>query len=90
MSSSRPLPKAYYQYLHELQAVDFVLVELSLYLDTHGDDTQALAQFQQFQKRKHNLVAQFESSFGPLYEYGGSPTDPKHWEWADPPWPWQV
>ncbi|EPZ41601.1 MULTISPECIES: spore coat protein CotJB [Alicyclobacillus] len=90
MSSEKSLPKAYYQYLHELQAVDFVLVELSLYLDTHRDDTQALAQLQQFQKRKHNLVAQFEASFGPLYQYGESQTDAKHWAWADAPWPWQV
>ncbi|MCL6489696.1 MAG: spore coat protein CotJB, partial [Alicyclobacillus mali] len=53
--TTESLPKAYYQYLQELQAIDFVLVDLTLYLDTHPDDEQALAQFKQFQKRKHNL-----------------------------------
>ncbi|MFD1677437.1 spore coat protein CotJB [Alicyclobacillus fodiniaquatilis] len=87
---SEKLPKAYYQYLHELQSVDFVLVELTLYLDTHPDDATALAQFQQFQKRKENLVQQFESAFGPLYQYGGSPNNTNKWEWSEAPWPWQV
>ncbi|WAH38346.1 spore coat protein CotJB [Alicyclobacillus dauci] len=87
---SGTVPKQYYQYMHELQSVDFVLVELTLYLDTHPDDKQALAQFQQFQKRKQNLVQQFESAFGPMYEFGMSPADGTSWKWAETPWPWQV
>ncbi|WP_067619769.1 spore coat protein CotJB [Alicyclobacillus acidiphilus] len=90
--SDRPktMPKAYYQYLQELQAVDFVLCELTLYLDTHPDDQQALAQFGQYQKRKHNLMAQFESAFGPLHEFGVSPISGNTWTWSQTPWPWQV
>ncbi len=85
----RVVPKAYYQYMHELQAVDFVLVELTLYLDTHPDDTQAFAQFTQFQKRKQSLMQQFESTFGPLREYGNS-LSLDRWTWSEGPWPWQV
>ncbi|GMA56360.1 spore coat protein JB [Alicyclobacillus sacchari] len=84
------MPKAYYQYLHELQSIDFVLCELTLYLDTHPDDEQALAQFTQFQKRKHNLMTQFEAAFGPLYEFGVSPISGNKWTWSQTPWPWQV
>lgn len=87
---SHTMPKAYYHYLHELQAVDFVLCDLTLYLDTHPDDKKALAQFQQFQKRKHSLVQQYEAAFGPLYEFGVSPSDSNRWTWSDTPWPWQV
>ncbi|MCF8567287.1 spore coat protein CotJB [Alicyclobacillus tolerans] len=75
--------------MSELQAVDFVLVELTLYLDTHPDDQQALAQFGQFQRRKASLMQQFESQFGSLREYGNSPVGSK-WTWAEGPWPWQV
>lgn len=84
------MPKAYYQYLLELQTVDFVLNELTLYLDTHPGDNKALAQFKQFQKRKHNLVQRFEASFGPLYGTGVSPAGSDAWRWRESPWPWQV
>ncbi|MDP9727210.1 spore coat protein CotJB [Alicyclobacillus sp. TC] len=79
----------YYHYLQELQAVDFVLVDLTLYLDTHPNDSAALAQFQQFQKRKANLMSQFEAKFGPLQQYGNSPTG-ESWAWSNTPWPWQI
>lgn len=88
--TTQPMPKAYYQYMLELQTVDFVLVDLNLYLDTHPNDTKALAQFQQFQKRKHNLVQQYEAAFGPLYGEGVSPVAGDKWTWRDAPWPWQV
>lgn len=84
------MSKAYYQYLHELQTIDFVLVDLNLYLDTHPTDTKAIAQFQQFQKRKQNLVSQFEAAFGPLYGTGMSPVPGSSYTWAQTPWPWQV
>ncbi|MCL6445517.1 MAG: spore coat protein CotJB [Alicyclobacillus sp.] len=83
------MPREYYQMLSELQSVDFVLVELSLYLDTHQDDTQALTQFSQYQRRKQVLTQQFEALFGPLHEYGNSPAG-QSWGWAEGPWPWQV
>lgn len=36
----QPLPEHFYTMLQELQAIDFVLVELTLYLDTHPLDVQ--------------------------------------------------
>jgi spore coat protein JB len=86
---SKPVPATYYSFMQELQAVDFVLVELTLYLDTHPDDDQALAQFNQFQRRKRTLMRQFEENFGPLQQYGNSPVG-QTWTWSDSPWPWQV
>ncbi|GGJ09634.1 spore coat protein CotJB [Alicyclobacillus cellulosilyticus] len=86
---SKVVPREYYQFMQEMQAIDFVLVELTLYLDTHPDDAQALAQFQQFQRRKQALMQQFEPLFGPLHEYGNSPAG-NRWAWAEGPWPWQV
>jgi spore coat protein JB len=87
--SSKTMPKEYYQYLQELQSIDFVLVELTLYLDTHPDDTQALAQFNQYQKRKVVMMQQFQTVFGPLLQYGNSPVG-QTWTWSESPWPWQV
>lgn len=38
----KQLPAEYYQLMEQLQAVDFVLVELTLYLDTHHNDLEAI------------------------------------------------
>jgi hypothetical protein len=45
MSHHVVLPDSYYTQLRDLQAVDFVLVELMLYLDTHPN----------FMKRSFNI-----------------------------------
>lgn len=83
------LPEEYYQMLEELQAVDFVLVELTLYLDTHPGDAEAIQQFNQFAKERKHLKKVFESHFGPLLQFGNSYSG-YPWTWKDTPWPWQL
>ncbi|MDR6224865.1 spore coat protein CotJB [Desmospora profundinema] len=81
--------KQYDAMLIEIQVVDFVLVELNLYLDTHPQDRQAIEQYNQYTQKSQILKHRFECAFGPLTHFGGSPsTDP--WSWHQPPWPWQV
>lgn len=85
----KQLDEEYYKLLHELQAVDFVLVELNLYLDTHPWDTNAIQQFNHCAENRRRIAQLYESKYGPLMNFGhsfsGSP-----WQWNDPPWPWQV
>lgn len=83
------LNEEYYNLLHELQAVDFVLVELNLYLDTHPMDTNAIQQYNQFAQLRQQIAHRYESQYGPLKNFGQSySTTP--WSWNDAPWPWQV
>lgn len=86
---NQQLPDEYYQILEDLQAADFVLVELTLYLDTHPDDQNAIAQFNSYVKQRNEIKYEFESRFGPLQQFGGSFSDAK-WSWHSSPWPWQV
>lgn len=79
----------YYSILTELQATDFALMELTLYLDTHPNDAHSLKQFNNFAAHKHKLKMHFEEKFGPLQQYGNSPSTDS-WKWSDSPWPWQV
>ncbi|CAG7631224.1 spore coat protein CotJB [Paenibacillus allorhizosphaerae] len=82
-------PEHYYAMLEELQAVDFVLVELNLYLDTHPLDGGAIQQYNQCAQKRMHLAHQFEMEFGPLMAFGHSFS--KHpWQWTETPWPWQV
>ncbi|MDB5054797.1 MAG: spore coat protein CotJB [Bacilli bacterium] len=79
----------YYKQLYDLQAIDFVLVELNLYLDTHPNDPNALQQFNDHSKTRQQLAAQFEMNYGPLMQFGHSYSQ-NGWKWNSPPWPWQV
>ena len=89
MTMEKQLPEHYYTMLHELQAIDFVLVELTLYLDTHPFDNQAIQQYNQCTQKRMQLAQCFEVEFGPLQSYGRAYT--RHpWQWVETPWPWQV
>jgi spore coat protein JB len=74
--------------LKKLQASDFALVELGLYLDTHPDDKAALAYFAKFLAVKKQLHEEFTKKYGPIRieDYDGSP----YWKWIDNPWPWEM
>ncbi len=85
----KQLPPEFYPLMHELQAVDFVLLELTLYLDTHPDDQQAIQQFNQYVQVKKQLMHQVEQIYGPLQQYGNSFSGCP-WNWKDAPWPWQI
>lgn len=82
------LPPEYYQLLEEIQAVDFVLVELTLYLDTHPDDEKALDQFNQYAAYSKQIKKNFSAKFGPLMQ--GEVNSRGRWDWGSGPWPWQV
>lgn len=75
--------------LHELQSLDFVLVELTLYLDTHPTDMPALQQFNQFAAKRKQVAAEYEQRFGPLLQFGHS-FSRYPWQWSQSPWPWQL
>ncbi|WP_433742902.1 spore coat protein CotJB [Falsibacillus pallidus] len=85
----KQLPEEYYTKLEELQAVDFVIVELTLYLDTHPDDHEAIQQYNNFVKQRKHLKKEFEKQFGALTNFGYSYSH-YPWEWKEAPWPWQV
>ncbi|MFC4076806.1 spore coat protein CotJB [Salinithrix halophila] len=81
--------KEYFHSLEQIQILDFVLVELTLYLDTHPNDRQAIRQYNETTRQSFELKNRFQQRFGPLQPFGGSySTDP--WSWGEAPWPWQI
>lgn len=85
----KQLPPEFYPLMEQLQAVDFVLVDLTLYLDTHPDDSDAINQFNHYARERKRLKKLIESQYGPLMQYGNSYSG-YPWNWNDPPWPWQL
>ena len=73
--------------LGELQALEFVLIELALYLDTHKDDTEAFVLFQQYSALEKAMREKYESMYGPVTLFAAA--NGKSWSsWVSDPWPW--
>ncbi|HHW02044.1 MAG TPA: spore coat protein CotJB [Thermoanaerobacterales bacterium] len=73
--------------IKEIQAVDFAVYELALFLDTHPDDRQALDDHNKLSRRSYQLKANYEEKYGPLrldslsqYPY----------QYINEPWPWEI
>lgn len=72
--------------IHRVQALAFAVHELSLYLDTHREDSEALELYRSYQKLLQELTAAYEQQFGPLTH--ASPGKGPY-AWVDDPWPWE-
>lgn len=73
--------------LGELQALEFVLLELGIYLDTHPDDTEAFILFQQYVALEKTGREKYEASHGPLFQTSTAEKESFHC-WLHDPWPW--
>lgn len=73
--------------LAELQALEFVLLELGLYLDTHKEDSEAFALFQQYVALEQKARAKYEAAHGPITQ--SATANAADWSaWLEGPWPW--
>lgn len=73
--------------LTELQALGFAMYELALYLDTHRDDTEALALYRSYQQLYAQGRQEYETRYGPLNH--ATPSAREGYAWLDDPWPWE-
>lgn len=90
-----------HELLNKINEVSFVVNDLTLFLDTHPTDEQALTLFDTNSKERKRLLEEYESSFEPLTidciksdsmqndhdfcQYSGQ----KHFTWVDGPTPWE-
>lgn len=72
--------------LAELQALQFVITELGLYLDTHKDDAEAFQLFQQYSQMAKEGQRRYQAMHGPLTQMGAA--QDAAYTWLDEPWPW--
>ncbi len=74
--------------LRRIHAVDFALVELNLFLDTHPCNQAALQQFHAYQAQRTALIEAYEAQFGP-YEVTVDRVQGDTFNWVKGPWPWE-
>lgn len=74
--------------LTQLDQDSFALTDLTLYLDTHPDDEDALELFGSLQEKRSAALRQFADSHYPLTV--DTVGDTGQWTWGDAPAPWEV
>lgn len=74
--------------LAELQALDFVLHELALYLDTHESDEEAFALYRRYATMAEEGRQRYEQIYGPLSMRAAAMG--RTYDWTRAPWPWEV
>ena len=72
--------------LGELMALDFVIKELQLYLDTHKNDEEAFATLQSYIKLYNEGKEAYVRKYGPLTVCDLSMSE--SYDWLKEPWPW--
>lgn len=72
---------------HELQALNFAIQELALYLDTHRDDKEALELYRNYQKMYSDCKEKVMQMRGPMNHL--IPWQGNGYSWLDDPWPWE-
>ncbi len=73
--------------LRRLSSVQFALAELTIFLDTHPNNAEALKMFNMYSEKYERLMTEYQRKYGPIVarDSDGN-TD---WEWINSPWPWE-
>ena len=71
----------------ELQALAFIIQELGLYLDTHPNDSEAFALFQNYVELEKTAREKYVEQHGPLTQNDAALSST--YTWVNGPWPWQ-
>lgn len=73
--------------LNDIGIVDFTLVELMLFLDTHPDNKEAMEHFNHYAKIKNKMVKDYSMMYYPLMKEHAESSN--EWRWGNAPLPWE-
>jgi spore coat protein JB len=73
--------------MRRINSYQFASWELHIYLDTHPNDCKAAKQLEEYRKMTDELVAQYETTYGPMH-MNSSRTS--RYAWISDPWPWDL
>lgn len=75
--------------LHDIGVIDFVIVEMNEYLDTHPTDKEAMEYISHYVRMKNQAMREYAMKFGPLRISDTDGCNQNEWKWATQPWPWE-
>ena len=71
--------------LNQIKCLNFAIIDLGLYLDTHPEDTKAICLHNKYCKELKELKDAYQKVYGPLSIYYPC----NKWRWLEEPWPWE-
>ena len=71
--------------IDQIKSLDFAIIELGLYLDTHPDDQKAICMHREYTKQAKDLKDKYQKMYGPLTIFYPC----NKWRWLEEPWPWE-
>ncbi len=71
--------------LRRIAALDFAVVELNLYMDTHPFDSDVNEKLNEYKHKSKMLKEEFQKKFEPL---SPNSKEKNRWGWISDPWPW--
>ena len=71
--------------LERIKCLNFAIIELGLYLDTHPEDEKALCLHRKYCKEYRELTDKYQKVYGPLTIQFPC----NKWRWLEEPWPWE-
>lgn len=73
--------------LKKITELDFYIIDLHLYLDTHPMDTEAIMLYNDCVIQVKELREEYNRQYGMLLANNSTSKQP--WQWIENPWPWQ-
>ena len=77
------------QMLQYINEVSFAVNDISLYLDTHPCDQEAMEYYQKHVAMRKEALRDYAKHYGPLTIDTANDADSDSWEWVMQPWPWE-
>ena len=77
------------QLFHDIGVIDFVIVEMQLYLNTHPTDKEAMDYLSHYVRMKNQAMREYAMKFGPLSISDADGCQQNEWKWGMQPWPWE-
>lgn len=71
--------------LMQIREINFAVIELGLYLNTHPEDQKALCLHRKYTKELKELMDKYQKVYGPLSIYYPC----NKWRWLEELWPWE-
>ena len=77
------------QLLNRINQVSFAVNEMTLFLDSHPDNEEALAYMEEKSALRREALEEYARRFGPLTIDTANDTCSRSFEWVSQPWPWE-
>lgn len=77
------------QLFRDIGVIDFVIIEMQLYLDTHPTDKEAMDYLSHYVRMKNQAMREYAMKFGPLRISDADGCSQNEWKWVMQPWPWE-